>query len=138
MNPELGGSQDQACAAAVMKDSVVEIHQTRSAMAAQPNDPQAANAELLSETATPPVAAGGKRGHPNGKATHDRQREGSEAVDADALSKALKEFEESGRSREQTPIGSPSRKRQRIYGDRLVHSVSYAMLVLSVYGQAYC
>ena len=49
-----------------------------------------------------------------------RQRQTSEAIDADALSKALKEFEEAGQVRERTPIGSPHRKRQRVYGDRLV------------------
>lgn len=40
-------------------------------------------------------------------------------LDPNALSKALfKEFEEGGRSRDITPGGSPSRKRQRVYGDR--------------------
>jgi cell division cycle 20-like protein 1 (cofactor of APC complex) len=46
---------------------------------------------------------------------------GAESIDPNALSKALlKEFEDagSGRHRETTPGGSPSRKRQRIYGDR--------------------
>lgn len=42
----------------------------------------------------------------------------SEAIDADALTKALKEYEEAGRRRERTPGTSPSRKRQRVYGDR--------------------
>ncbi|KAH0559919.1 Fizzy- protein [Trichoglossum hirsutum] len=45
---------------------------------------------------------------------------GGEAVDPDALSRALREFEQAGRQRERTPGQSPSRKRQRIYGDRLV------------------
>lgn len=43
----------------------------------------------------------------------------SEAVDATALSRALERFEAAGR-REHTPTGSPSRKRQRVYGDRSV------------------
>lgn len=44
---------------------------------------------------------------------------GAEAVDPNALSKALlKEFEDAGRPRDVTPGGSPSRKRQRVYGDR--------------------
>jgi cell division cycle 20-like protein 1, cofactor of APC complex len=45
----------------------------------------------------------------------------AESIDPNALSKVLlKEFEDagSGRHRETTPGGSPSRKRQRIYGDR--------------------
>ncbi|KFY49251.1 hypothetical protein V496_10145 [Pseudogymnoascus sp. VKM F-4515 (FW-2607)] len=42
-------------------------------------------------------------------------------LDPNALSKALfKEFEEGGRSRDITPGGSPSRKRQRVYGDRFI------------------
>jgi hypothetical protein len=41
------------------------------------------------------------------------------AVDPNALSKALmSKFGDSGRSSDITPGGSPSRKRQRIYGDR--------------------
>lgn len=39
-------------------------------------------------------------------------------IDADALKNALKDYEEAGRPRDVTPGGSPSRKRQRIYGDR--------------------
>ncbi|KAI9829235.1 MAG: hypothetical protein M1819_006415 [Sarea resinae] len=69
-------------------------------------------------TKTPPDAIG-KRIHTNGHTTNRHDR-GSEAIDADALSKALKEFEEAGRQREQTPTGSPSRKRQRVYGDRFI------------------
>ena len=54
------------------------------------------------------------------------QREGSEAVDAAALSERLKEFKDDARVREVTPSGSPSRKRPRIYGDR---SVTLIMLL---------
>jgi len=46
---------------------------------------------------------------------------GTSAIDPNVLSKALlKEFEDggSGRHRDVTPGGSPSRKRQRVYGDR--------------------
>jgi hypothetical protein len=42
----------------------------------------------------------------------------SEAMEADALSKRLKEFESSSRQRDRTPGRSPSRKRQRVWGDR--------------------
>ena len=45
-----------------------------------------------------------------------------EAIDPNVLSKALlKEFEDAGKHRDVTPMGSPSRKRQRtygVYGDR--------------------
>jgi len=41
-------------------------------------------------------------------------------VDAYALRQALQDFESTGRGRAKTPTGSPSRKRQRIFGDRFV------------------
>jgi len=59
------------------------------------------------------------------KRHHEQQETGgrrinSEAVDPNALSKALERFE-SGRQRESTPGPSPSRKRQRMmYADRCV------------------
>lgn len=43
----------------------------------------------------------------------------AEALDASALSKALESFQ-AGRQRDPTPGLSPSRKRQRVYGDRSV------------------
>ena len=50
-----------------------------------------------------------------------RIRPGSEPVNADALSRALKGYDDLTRQhRERTPGTSPSRKRQRIYGDRYV------------------
>lgn len=57
---------------------------------------------------------------PEPSAERQKSRTGSEPVDADALSVALKEYEEAGRRRERTPGTSPSRKRQRVYGDRYV------------------
>lgn len=48
------------------------------------------------------------------------ERAGSEPIDPTALSKALRDVDDAGRSRERTPGASPSRKRQRIYGDRSV------------------
>lgn len=55
-----------------------------------------------------------------GKHRHSHSRRTSEAINPDALSKALQEFDDVGsqRERERTPGMSPSRKRQRIYGDR--------------------
>lgn len=75
------------------------------------HDDGAATPALISppESKTPPTA------------THKRHQSlgrNSEPVDASALSKALKDFEQAGKARERTPIASPSRKRPRIQGDR--------------------
>lgn len=59
-----------------------------------------------------------KRSHLVG--ANGQDREGSEPVDAGALSRALQGVERKTQSRERTPVGSPSRKRQRIYGDRFI------------------
>ncbi|KAG9820074.1 WD40 repeat-like protein, partial [Aureobasidium melanogenum] len=53
-------------------------------------------------------------------ATSTNSRKTSEAVDPDALSKALQQFEEASRNREHTPGESPKRKRQRVYTDRFI------------------
>jgi cell division cycle 20-like protein 1 (cofactor of APC complex) len=67
---------------------------------------------------TPPPKAVGfanERSAGSSRTAHERS---TSQVDPNMLSKALmKEFEE-GRTREVTPGGSPSRKRQRVYGDR--------------------
>ena len=82
-------------------------------------DEQAITAVVATpDVTTPPTVAGGKRGHIKASEIIGREREGSEAVDADALSKALLNFEDAGRAREKIASSSPSRKRQRIYGDR--------------------
>ncbi|KAF2641695.1 WD40 repeat-like protein [Massarina eburnea CBS 473.64] len=65
------------------------------------------------ESKTPPTAT-----HKRNQADFAQDR-GSEPVDPSALSKALEQFEQVGRPRER-PIASPSRKRQRIYGDRFI------------------
>lgn len=59
-------------------------------------------------------------------ATNTHNRRASEAMEADVLSRRLKEFETAGsvRTRDRTPGRSPSRKRQRVYGDRYVRSYS--------------
>jgi cell division cycle 20-like protein 1 (cofactor of APC complex) len=85
---------------------------------------------------TPPVATSPRTGTPPPERRRSDKRTleanisrgeratgtpGAESIDPNALSKALlKEFEDagSGRHRETTPGGSPSRKRQRVYGDR--------------------
>lgn len=83
-----------------------------------------------SDIKTPPSLTG-KRNYLNGSLAQGKDRAGSEPIDPSALSKALKEFEEAGTIRERTPGGSPSRKRQRVYGDRLVElseSISHTLL----------
>jgi cell division cycle 20-like protein 1 (cofactor of APC complex) len=67
---------------------------------------------------TPPRLAGEKRAHSNGADRPERVRNGSDAIDPVALDIALKEFEAAGKPRQHTPSASPSRKRQRVYGDR--------------------
>lgn len=76
---------------------------------------------------TPPPASG-NRIHANGNNVRGHERAVSEAVDPGALTRALKDFEGAGRIRERTPGGSPHRKRQRVYGDRSVAIISFAVL----------
>lgn len=70
-------------------------------------------------TATPPPQSQKRpteRGRGNSGVRSEMRVDG---VDPTVLSKALmRESEESRRQRDPTPSGSPSRKRQRIYGDR--------------------
>ena len=70
------------------------------------------------DTNTPSAAT--KRNPTNSHIINGAERAGSEPVDPTALSKALKDMEDMGRARERTPGASPSRKRQRVYGDRSV------------------
>lgn len=53
----------------------------------------------------------------NAKPANRQQQDGAESVDPNALAKALKDYETAGR-RDRTPVSSPCRKRQRVYGDR--------------------
>jgi cell division cycle 20-like protein 1 (cofactor of APC complex) len=68
-------------------------------------------------SATPPPQAEKRKS--DRKTTEEGVRSGADAIDPNALNKALmKEFDDAGRHRDITPGGSPSRKRQRLYGDR--------------------
>jgi cell division cycle 20-like protein 1 (cofactor of APC complex) len=68
-------------------------------------------------SATPPPQAEKRKS--DRKTTEEGVRSGADAIDPTALNKALmKEFDDAGRHRDITPGGSPSRKRQRLYGDR--------------------
>ena len=62
----------------------------------------------------------GKRVHLHAQGVSGAERAGSEPVDPNALTKALKDMEGAPQTRERTPGASPSRKRQRVYGDRSV------------------
>jgi cell division cycle 20-like protein 1 (cofactor of APC complex) len=55
---------------------------------------------------------------PDNLGSQSQSRPGSEPVDPESLARALKDYDEAGRRRERTPGTSPSRKRQRVYGDR--------------------
>lgn len=55
---------------------------------------------------------------PDTSGNHSHPSNLSEAVDPAALASALRDYDEAGRRRERTPGASPSRKRQRVYGDR--------------------
>ncbi|KAF2738405.1 WD40 repeat-like protein [Polyplosphaeria fusca] len=70
------------------------------------------------ESKTPPTATH-KRNQTEFAFTTSLDRN-SEPVDPGALSRALEQFENAGRPRERTPTASPSRKRQRLYGDRFI------------------
>ncbi|KAG8526877.1 uncharacterized protein KY384_008306 [Bacidia gigantensis] len=70
------------------------------------------------DSRTPPTVTG-KRTMDSGQAKRP-ERSDSEPVDPNALSRALENVGNPGQSRERTPISSPSRKRQRVYGDRFI------------------
>lgn len=82
-----------------------------------------ATAERVAEDARTPTLISPPESKTPPTATHKRNQadfaldRSSEPVDASALSKALENFERAGRIQDR-PIASPSRKRQRIYGDR--------------------
>jgi cell division cycle 20-like protein 1, cofactor of APC complex len=69
------------------------------------------------DSKTPPTVTNKRHQDAIAQAPRDSS---SEPVDAHALSKALDRLDQTGRQREHTPGGSPSRKRQRVYGDRYV------------------
>ena len=71
-------------------------------------------------TRSPARASSNKLVQTSGNVINGTDRAGSLPIDPNALSKALKDFEDARRTRDRTPGASPSRKRQRIYGDRSV------------------
>ena len=94
------------------------------ASAAKPPERAAPNALTIASppgSRTPPSMPSKKTlFYPEPQGRRQKARNTSEPVDPDALAKALKDFEDAGHPRERTPGTSPSRKRQRVYGDRSV------------------
>jgi cell division cycle 20-like protein 1 (cofactor of APC complex) len=84
---------------------------------------------------TPPLVIEKRKSErkPTNEASNRSERHGRpEAIDPNVLSKALlKEFEDAGKHRDITPGGSPSRKRQRVYGDRYVDLIVLCQSILS-------
>jgi len=105
------------------EDSYVP-HVSRAVNIRAGNIPNTAPVATPPRSTTPPPQAEKRKS--DRKATGDSERSdrpavasGADAIDPNVLSKALlKEFEDAGRHRDVTPQGSPSRKRQRVYGDR--------------------
>ncbi|KAB8077532.1 WD40 repeat-like protein [Aspergillus leporis] len=106
-----------------VSDAVTTRSATRSASRAKPSA-SAANALNLASppgSRTPPSMPSKKTlFYPETQATRQKSQNDSEPIDPDALAKALKEYEDAGRPHERTPGTSPSRKRQRVYGDRFI------------------
>lgn len=96
-----------------MHDTTIEAHNT-STLAHAMDDKHTPTLASPPDSRTPPTVSG-RRIKTNGS-----ERAGSEPINAGALSKALRDYEDSGSARERTPGASPSRKRQRVYGDRFI------------------
>ncbi|KAL2037352.1 hypothetical protein N7G274_009837 [Stereocaulon virgatum] len=102
-----------------MRETTLESHITSSITSKTMENSHTPTVVPPADTRTPPLAVN-KRNHLNEQSTNIAERAGSEPVDPTALSKALKPMEDAGRVRERTPVASPSRKRQRVYGDRFI------------------
>jgi len=106
------------------QDSEVPASAGASAPASDTKPPGTANALNIASppgSKTPPSVPTKKTLlFPDSLGSRPQARTGSEPVDPEALARALKEYEDAGRRRERTPGTSPSRKRQRVYGDRRV------------------
>lgn len=100
-----------------MGENLPESHQSSSLVTSSTGNSATADS-LTNQRDDTAANATRKRSHLVG--AHGHSREGSEPVDAGALSRALQGVERETQSRERTPVGSPSRKRQRIYGDRFI------------------
>ena len=101
-----------------MEETTTESQYISSTVSRTIENPRTPSLVPPPDSGTPPLDIRSNRLHANGNIANGSERAGSEAIDANALSQALRNFEEAGRARERTPNGSPSRKRQRVYGDR--------------------
>jgi cell division cycle 20-like protein 1 (cofactor of APC complex) len=91
----------------------------KSTMRSSERVPNALNIASPPGSRTPPSMPSKKTiFYPATSARKQKSHSSSEPVDPNLLAKALKEYEDAGRPRERTPGTSPSRKRQRVYGDR--------------------
>ncbi|EAL92748.1 hypothetical protein KXX16_001109 [Aspergillus fumigatus] len=93
----------------------------KSTMRSSERAPDALNIASPPGSRTPPSMPSKKTiFYPATSAGRQKTHSSSEPVDPNLLAKALKEYEDAGRPRERTPGTSPSRKRQRVYGDRFI------------------
>ena len=111
------GPSDEASDIAAIDASRPNIEMNRNSLNTPPLE------KVPGNVTPPPVTERTRRATQNANIDSGRARSKTPSapapLDPNALSKALfKEFEEGGRSRDITPGGSPSRKRQRVYGDR--------------------
>ena len=110
--------QDSLSRASAMRETTVESHLITSTLSHTIENINTPPIISPPRSKTPPLAIT-KRNAVNGQmAGHERAA--SESLDPVVLSRALKEFEDGGRQRERTPGGSPSRKKQKVYGDRFI------------------
>lgn len=102
-----------------MKETLLETNYSSTTVSHTMDAVHPSTHATLPDTEKSPLPTGKNNGV-NRDVAQNIGRAGSEPIDARALSEALKSVEERKAIRERTPISSPSRKRQRIYGDRSV------------------
>lgn len=111
--PATMGASEEVYGSAI---SHVHITKTTTALNTPPVDtpPRSATPPLVGEKRKSETKAAEENMPRSSRATPS-----ADAIDPNRLNKALlKEFDDAGRHRDITPGGSPSRKRQRVYGDR--------------------
>lgn len=104
-----------------MRETIIESHYSTSVISRQMDNSNSPGLASPPDNKTPPLVVG-KHAHTNVNVNAGFDKSASDPVDAGGLSRALRNVEDGGRLRERPPVGSPSRKRQRVqgaYGDRL-------------------
>ncbi len=94
--------------------------ETSTAIKMTSDKPQTPTFDTPPRSKTPPTVAGRNSILGNVEGRAKVARAGSETLDADQLARRLKDHDSAARRGERTPGKSPSRKRQRIYGDRFI------------------